>query len=277
VSAANQLEVVVLGSGGAIPGRRAPSAYLVRQGRERILVDAGASALERLVEVEVSARDLDLIALTHGHLDHTGGLAPVLFGAWMDGREHAVSVAGPAGNDRHPGLDEICERLFGEAGAWRYLRDFTGFGLDLRIVPLDRTAGDPPLWSGDALTVRAVPVPHGSMPTVAYRVDGPHGSVCFSGDIGGQDDGLVELARGADVLVHDQAIAHRTADPKGNHPLPEETAANAARAGVGHLVLSHLTPDSENHLDEVLARVRGAFPGEVTVAADLQTLAVGGT
>ena len=36
----------------------------------------------------------------------------------------------------------------------------------------------------------------------AYRFDTPEGSICYSGDSGGVAPGLIELARGVDVLVH---------------------------------------------------------------------------
>jgi ribonuclease BN (tRNA processing enzyme) len=272
-SPSGPLTVTILGSGGAQPGRRAPASYLVRSGSDLVLLDAGASALARLVEVDVSPRDLSLVALSHGHIDHSGGLAAVVFGAWMDGRGRALPVAGPEGNDDDPGIHELLDLLFGPSGAWRYLRHFEGFGLEPLVAGVG--GSEPALvWSTDTTEVRAVRVPHGSMPAVAYRVDGPGGSLCFTGDISGTDDGLVALAQGADILIHDQAIARRADDPKGNHPVPEDTAANAARAGVAHLVLSHLTSDSEAHLEDVRARVVRAFPGRVTVAEDLQTISL---
>ena len=61
--------------------------------------------------------DLDAVLLTHLHIDHSGGLAPIVFSAYMNERTRPITVAGPAPNDTQPGCREFCDLLFGASGA----------------------------------------------------------------------------------------------------------------------------------------------------------------
>src|SRR4051812_25593044 len=64
------LEVVVLGSGGPVPGRRACASHAVLiDGIARVLVDAGPGAAVRLGESELDTQALDIVLLTHLHVD----------------------------------------------------------------------------------------------------------------------------------------------------------------------------------------------------------------
>lgn len=122
--------LTVRGSGGpfAQPAR-ASSGYLLEAGRIRLLVDCGGGVFERLGRTGVDPATLSAVLLTHTHIDHSGGLAPVLFAAAMAGRRTPVPVVGPDGRDQHPGCRRFTELLFGEQGAWSYLNTFPGFGV----------------------------------------------------------------------------------------------------------------------------------------------------
>jgi len=79
-------EILVLGSGGPFANpRRASSSYVLTlsDGR-RLLVDAGGGVFERLGRAEIGAAELDPVLLTHLHIDHSGGLAPLVFSAYME-------------------------------------------------------------------------------------------------------------------------------------------------------------------------------------------------
>lgn len=99
------LMLTVLGSGGPIANpRRASSGYLIAlDGVARILVDAGGGTYERLGRAGTDLSALELVLLTHTHIDHSGGLPPVVFDLYMNDRGRPLAVAGPAGRDVHPG------------------------------------------------------------------------------------------------------------------------------------------------------------------------------
>ena len=125
-------------------------------------------------------------------------------------------------------------------------------------------------------------------PALAYRFDTDAGSVVFSGDTGPSEN-LVELARGADVLVHEVIdtgwVGQLLPPPRtprqeglfrhliGAHTAVEQVAPIACAAGVGTLVLSHLVPG--NWLEERWDRARGDFAGRFIVGRDLAVVDVG--
>jgi ribonuclease BN (tRNA processing enzyme) len=117
-------EIVVLGSGGpfANPTRASSGFVVLDQGRPLALVDAGGGTFERLGRSGIGAAAIDTVLLTHFHIDHSGGLAPIVFTAWMEGRTEPMRLVGPAPMDDQPGARRFAEALFGEDGAWSYMQ-----------------------------------------------------------------------------------------------------------------------------------------------------------
>ncbi len=90
-----RLAVTVLDSGGPITNpSRASSGYVVRlDGTPRLLVDAGGGAFVRMGKLRLDVPMIDTVLLTHTYIDHTGGLAPFLMAAYMQGRTTPLSIA----------------------------------------------------------------------------------------------------------------------------------------------------------------------------------------
>src|SRR3954468_19898225 len=96
------MEVVVLGSGTAVPHskRSSPGFWLETTGGT-ILLDCGPSVVSRIAQEKLDWPSLDAIWLSHFHLDHSGGLAPLLFGTRnapeMRNRKKPLTIFGPQG------------------------------------------------------------------------------------------------------------------------------------------------------------------------------------
>lgn len=132
-----------------------------------------------------------------------------------------------------------------------------------------------------ATLVRHAPV----FPAFAYRFDTDAGSIVLSGDTAPCAN-LVELARGADVLVHevfdDSADADDADDWEAHrrhhhmvtsHTPLTEVGLVAAEAGVRRLVLTHFIPGDDTLPDEHWVKgVGGGFDGEVVAGRDLLEL-----
>src|SRR6202451_3368250 len=102
-TSAARLEIAVLGSGGPGATGRAASSYLVLvDGTPRILVDAGPGAFARLGEAKLSLANVDIVLLTHLHIDHAGEL-PGLFKARAVSSSDPIQfdVWGPKGATKH--------------------------------------------------------------------------------------------------------------------------------------------------------------------------------
>ena len=94
-----------------------------------------------------------------------------------------------------------------------------------------------------------------------------------SGDTGANGPNMVTLAQGADLFICDTAITDTLPPNPIFHKLhtsPTRIGEVAAAAKVKKLVLSHLTPVSESHLDEIKAMIRNNYHGKIKVAQDLK-------
>jgi ribonuclease BN (tRNA processing enzyme) len=272
-----RLSLTVLGSGGPITNpHRASSGYVIwLDGVPRLLVDVGGGTFVRMGELRLDVPSIDLVLLTHTHIDHTGELAPFVMAAYMEGRTTPLRVSGPAGRDMHPGCIHFVDLLFGPGGAWSYMHTFDGFGIDPIELPSDPQDETPTLVHEDgALRIQSVAVPHGMMPSVGYRIDYAGASVVFSGDIQRRHQPFIDLAAGCDVLVHDQAVPEREVAHSHLHTKPSETARVAREAGCRTVVLSHFMPEIDAELDGAVRIVEENFPGRVVVAHDLLTIDV---
>ena len=123
-------------------------------------------------------------------------------------------------------------------------------------------------------------------PAFAYRFDCPDRSIVFSGDTRPSEN-LIELARGADILVHEvidlQAIGvleKELAHAKrlhqhllAAHTPMSEVGQIATRAGVKTLVRNHFVPGTPPIPDQVwYDAVKPHFKGRVIVGRDLMVL-----
>jgi ribonuclease Z len=98
-------------------------------------------------------------------------------------------------------------------------------------------------------TITAAPGVH-SVPTIGVRVEAAGGGVLAYSCDTERADAIVEMARGADVLVHEATGAFR------GHATNEDAARVAREAGAGRLLLVHLPPDVH---DGQLAAARDLF------------------
>lgn len=267
----------VLGSGGPIADDdRASSGYLLwHGGQARMLVDAGGGVFQRFGEAGASLDILDLIALTHVHTDHSADLPALLKGAYFADRSRPLPVAGPTGSAPFPGVEAFLERQFGaDAGAYAYLSgllDGSDRLFELVPVEIDRSARSAvAVIDTDTLTVDAIGLHHGPVPSLAYRIEIDGRRFVISGDQNLSTEGFIEFAKGADVLVMPMAIPERAGGAATNlHARPSQIGRAAAQAQVDHLVLSHFMARSLRNLQTQVDHVRAHYKGELTLAEDL--------
>lgn len=274
--AGNPVAVQILGSGGPRPdSERASSGYLLWIGdHARVLVDIGGGAFARFGQAQARLADLSLIAISHLHPDHVSDL-PALLWLSHEVRSHPLRIVGPSGNFQVPSLPVFLARLFDESkGAFPLLAPAMGGAradhggsvrLDVR-PPVDVTDTRPSkVLEDEGLVVIAKAIPHGNVPTLAYRVETLGVSVVFSSDQTGTDPEFVAFARGARVLVMHLAVGAGTV----NHPLhaaPAVVGRVAQAAGIGQLILSHI---GRFDLGSAVAELRRFYTGPLIIGADL--------
>lgn len=273
--------VQILGSGGPqINQFRSSTSYLLWVGdRARVLVDMGGGAWSRFGQARAKVSDLSLLAVSHLHPDHISDLPAFLWLSHLE-RKEPLPIVGPSGNSAAPDFSTFLSRLFDEnSGAFPVLAPTLGgkrrdipplsgaSSVRLDVAVIDVTKGEPSTaFDRDGLVVTAQGIPHGNMPTLAYRVKVRDVSVVFSSDQMGTDPKFVEFAKGANVLIMHLGVGAGV----NYHPLhaaPDVVGRLAQEAGVGRLIVSHI---GIFDLDAALADVKKAYTGPLTVGADLQ-------
>jgi len=239
------VRLTVLGGSGAFPLPDVGcSGYLVEEAGFRLLIDPGygtAGELMRLLPVT----ELDAVYVTHRHPDHCADLNPLLR-AWAMADEPPSTplpiFAPPDALDVVLALDR--------PGMLDEAYQLHEFGI-----------GDG--WALGPMRVETCELPH-YVPNAAVRLSGSAGSLVYTGD-GGPSSALVELAGGADLLVAEST--HIDEPPEGLDGLLCDAATagrQAAEAGVGELMLTHLWPTD----DPATAKQRAAqaYDGPIRIA-----------
>ena len=251
------MEWTVLGAGSILP--RAGfgcSGHALRptQGGLVTLFDCGPGSVRMLGTVGIALEEVERVCLTHYHPDHCLDLLALAFARRSPSFEPRIrrplEIIGPRG------LVEFLERgaaLYGE-------KTWTRFGA-ATVVEVDPSERGASLDRGELRLawVATLHTPH----SIAWRADGPGGSVAYSGDTGENAD-VAELARGADLFVCECSFPD---DAAVDHHLTPSSAARLARtAQCKTLLLTHfypsLTPESAR---EAAART---FDGAVETARD---------
>jgi ribonuclease BN (tRNA processing enzyme) len=115
------------------------------------------------------------------------------------------------------------------------------------------------------VTVTALGIPHGHLPTLAYRLHAGDVSVVFSSDQTGTNPRFIEFVKGANVLIMHLMIGAGASSPL--HASPSVVGQVAHDAGVRRLIVSHI---GQFDLDPAIAELKKFYTGPLTIGADLQ-------
>jgi ribonuclease BN (tRNA processing enzyme) len=243
------VELVVLGSGGgwAKPGGAA-CGYLVRHDGFNLWVDAGTGTMANLQE-HVDLLEVDAVAISHRHFDHFLDLYPFFLSlVFHPDRPRKLPLFAPPGMFEHAlQLEDDLTKVF-----------------EPRVVQPGST------FEAGPVRVRTALMRH-QVPTLGMRIEADGRALAYSGDTGPTDE-LVELARGADVLVAEATWIQRGDGWDFIHMTAEEAGHAGRRAGVGRLLLTHIWPTNDRGAVQELAG--DAFGAPVMLADKGLTLEV---
>ena len=271
------VEITFLGTSSGVPTRsRNVSSVAVRlpQRAEIWLFDCGEGTQHQLLRSELKISQLKRIFITHMHGDHIFGLMGLLASCGLAGNAQGIDIYGPAGLDEYlracckyshtnffhrvqvhavqPGViyeDEeftvSCRPLKHRVSAFGYRigeKDRPGrFNVEKAAalgIPSGPVYGR--LKRGETVTlsdgrqIRGTELCGETEPgrKVAYCTDTIY---C---------EAAVELARGADVLIHEATFAHQDAPLAFDrlHSTSTMAAQVALAAGVKQLIMTHFSP-----------------------------------
>lgn len=281
--------------------------------------DAGRGTLMRLAQVGLQAAQINAVFFTHIHSDHVEGFSDIAQMRWLFSPPKtpkldvvcSTSMKSFAGN-----FDVSCRQLVAHIGdAYEQSGEMAQRAAEAPFLP---KGGPVPLmnvvefapqeeaqvvWTSGDVKVSALRSNH--IPGHAsYRVDTPAGSVVIGGDASSDvllpprkastSDQVEKLAKGADVLVHSAVHPVLGPDKGSGMPAPiyfrqsnvTDLGSLAQRAGVKHLMLTHLGPSIGSPMqgpwkipggplseaDYKQAALDSGYTGDIVVGRDLATI-----
>jgi ribonuclease BN (tRNA processing enzyme) len=287
------MHIQFLGTGSPTPRlERAGTAIVALFDDAGVLFDCGPGTTLRLVQAGVALPRVTHLLFTHLHFDHCTDYPFFALSRWDQaaGSTVALQVIGP------PGIEQFTRRLFGPEGAFApdiAARRFhpmsqavwTERGGSLPRPAPELSVQEAPVGyvvRGRAWTIRAGLASHGQphLECYGYRVETEDRTFVFTGDTG-YCASIVELARGADILIHmcafldEELLALGVPGIEDVCGSPSVAARVAAEAGVRELVLTHFQSSrlqSPEGQEAAIVAARRIFGGHVRTASDLLVL-----
>lgn len=234
-----------------------------------LILDAG-TGIVRVPEALDGGPFIGTILLSHLHWDHIFGLPFFSAGDRVDSLLTVLLPEQENGEDATAALTRVmCPPYFpieptDLRGSWT-------FG---SVAPGEHTV--------EGFTVLAREIPHKGGRTFGYRISDGHSTLAYMPDhcptaLGAGEDGIgeyhpaaIELAQGADVLVHDAQLfpEELAAEADFGHAVGEYAVELARRAGARAVVLFHHRHHrTDEMLDGLARRLGGGEDPSVSVAS----------
>lgn len=268
------MRIVFLGTGGTYPcTERNVVSVAVQLGKDVLLLDCGEGTQRQLMHSTVSFMAIRWIFLSHFHGDHFLGLPGLIQSMNLNDRRRPIDIFGPSGTIRL--LSQLLTAGHFAPSFQISLHDvepgdtiqFEGFRVIVReadhTVPTMCYAIIENERPGRFNTARAeqLGVPKGPLfrrlqlgqsVKVAGKIVHPRDvigtprrgrKVVYSGDTR-PCKGIIELSKGADVLIHDATLLSSEGEIARDfgHSTAKEAAEVASEAGVRTLALIHYSP-----------------------------------
>jgi len=308
------LTLTFLGTGAGSPSRSRNVTSVGLQWVQRgslWLFDCGEATQHQVLRSSLRLSRLEHIYITHLHGDHVFGLPGLLASrSLVKDITTPVTIFGPPGLEEwlrttlrltHTGIgypltvQTVTEGLIYEDDSRqvfcrRLMHRVESFGYAIVEKPRPgafdaekaHALGVPPgplfgrLKAGETITLPSGQVVEGQTLIAPPR---PGRKVVICGDTGATP-AVAELAHWADVLVHEATFLTEQADraKESGHSTAAGAAAAAREAGVGTLILTHISPryesDSSSRLPELLAEAQAIFPNTL-LAEDFWSFGIG--
>jgi ribonuclease BN (tRNA processing enzyme) len=269
------VEILGAGSGELVDGQGPPSFLVWQDNVARLIVDTGSGSSVAFDRSGANINDVEAIALTQLHPDNSADLPAYFSGAIAAGRESTLTILGPDSNQANfADTQNFVKRLIGTDGVYPQLAGLLkpssplGFRLKLTNVPASGSR-EWARYRSPNLRLLAVPVEHGDVPTIAWRVEIDDQVIVFAGDFNNDKDIVRTFAAGADALIVSHAIPEVSRGAlRDAFALPSEIGKVAAAADARILILAHRTSRTRGRESLSRGEIENNYQGSVLFAND---------
>src|SRR5689334_18588382 len=231
------MRLTILGTGSARPvGDSGQSGVLVQSGETSVQFDIG-SGIASQIEKYVGATNLAGLFVGHFHADHWIDIGPMRYKfPWAEDAPRKLPVFLPPGG--HEKLSHLAAAINERPTFFEPAFDITEYetGMVFKV--------------GD-LTVTPHAVGH-YVPAWSMNIEGPNGErIVYAGDMG-PSEMVVDLARGADVLILEATLENgSTDDARRGHLDTPEAIDHVRRSGVAQGLLVHYWSERRDIIREL--------------------------
>ena len=246
------MKYTIIGSGSCVPlSDRNSSGAILEVGDEIILVDCGTGILHNIPKTGYDYTSIDIICITHLHLDHINDFGALLFAYCNDpdcDRKKDLQVIGPIGfKNYYRGL----KKLYGESIKPKNYK--------IKISETEQSSFDI-----GKLKIKTFKTYH-TEESIGFRFEYEDRILAVSGDTGYHEN-IIELCRGASLAVLECSFPDELNFEY--HLTPSTAGKIAEKAGVKRLILTHLYPVAEKY--PLIKQCKKCFSGEIEVAINFK-------
>ena len=275
------MKLHTLGTGGPRPDpARHSSCHVLHAAQRHVILDCGRGAISGLARAQLPFADIDLMLLSHHHVDHIGEFANYLITSWIAGRRKPLRVFGPPGTAGI--IDVLTKQVYDRDIAFRTEGE-TAFGPFIGAIVTEVEEGV--VLEENGLKISCTRVEHGhGLPfgktflshwiCLSWRIEAEGKVFSYSGDAV-MCDALVNAAREADL--HLQCCYMARSELQGAHfsgvgkytlTCSDTAGKIAARAKVKRMVLTHFRQTTPALIEEMRADIANDFSGPIAFSND---------
>jgi len=248
------MRITLLGTGTSLPDpERVQSGILVEDVDKSFLFDIGSGILHRLVQTGIDLKSLDSVFISHFHIDHSSDFMTLYQTLWLSAFDKTLHLyAPPPAREWFRTLSEV---------VFPYLRG----KVNVEVTELRERDS----VKAGLVTVICRKTLHGTMDARAFRLEQAGRSLVISGDTAPCRE-VIELATGADVLVHECNWLDGK-HMKDVHTSPTQLAELVKQARPKKLVLVHVFPEVVLNIEKVMSTIKSDVVTEVVLGEDMMT------
>lgn len=233
----NRIQITILGSGTMPPTKeRNPAGFLVKIGKNFILLDAGHGTMRRLTDYGYNIQDIDVVFISHFHTDHFGDAFNLIHSRWVDDTYNyrpnkGITVIGPNGLKKRFKL-------------WRKI-----YWIEPQEhYPVNFFEG-PRKKQYQGINIEIFPVKHVRwFKSVGIIIKHKGKKIVYTGDIGSDHNfkKITKVCQNADLLITEVSYKHQTP----NHYTIGQVRDLADQANIKRVLVVHIRPQHLKNVED---------------------------